>query len=134
MKQSCLCILLCLFTAFTAQGQVHRLMVGTRLGYDPSWVGKQLPDSVLVDTAGVPFRLSELRGRVVVINCWFTGCKPCIEELPELAKLVRSSPPGQVAFVAVTFETNERVKPFLPGITSLTGMPQGPCGTSARCG
>jgi peroxiredoxin len=37
---------------------------------------------------GKEFNLGSLRGKVVVLNFWFIGCKPCVAEIPDLNKLV----------------------------------------------
>jgi len=47
------------------------------------------PDIELKNVAGVPFRLSELRGRVVLLNFWGTWCVPCRDEIPELNDMHR---------------------------------------------
>lgn len=36
---------------------------------------------------GKPAHLSDLRGRVVLLNFWFSSCPPCIEEAPALNQL-----------------------------------------------
>jgi peroxiredoxin len=50
-------------------------------------VGDLAPNFTLKSTTGANFRLSELRGEVVMINFWATWCPPCRQEMPVLEKL-----------------------------------------------
>ncbi len=50
-------------------------------------VGKKAPDFALLTNSGQQFRLSELRGKVVVLNFWATWCFACVEEIPALEDL-----------------------------------------------
>ena len=50
-------------------------------------VGFQAPDFALQTLGGETIRLSDLRGRPVVISYWASWCEPCKEELPVLNSL-----------------------------------------------
>jgi cytochrome c biogenesis protein CcmG/thiol:disulfide interchange protein DsbE len=53
---------------------------------EPTVAGKTAEDFP-TDIAGKPGHLSDLRGKVVVLNFWASWCPPCIEETPALNHL-----------------------------------------------
>lgn len=46
-------------------------------------VGNIAPEFETVTETGQPVRLSDMRGKVVLLNFWWTGCPPCRIEMPE---------------------------------------------------
>jgi peroxiredoxin len=74
----------------------------------------EAPDFTLPDLQGRQRSLHELRGKVVLLNFWFTGCPPCVEELPSLIELGRRMAGRPFALLTVSVdETAEEVKSFL---------------------
>ena len=58
--------------------------------YLKRFVGKPAPPLVLKDTKGVPVKLSDYRGRVVLLNFWYSTCFPCRMETPDLIALYQA--------------------------------------------
>lgn len=50
----------------------------------PAEVGKPAPEFSLQDARGQTVRLSDFRGKIVVLNFWATWCPPCLQEAPSL--------------------------------------------------
>jgi len=52
-------------------------------------VGDVAPDFTVENADGKPVRLSDYRGKVVVLKFWATWCWPCKQSLPETAQVAR---------------------------------------------
>ena len=75
--------------------------------------GEKAYDFIATDLDGNTFKLSDLKGQVVILNFWFTNCGPCIQEMPELNNLADNFKNKKVKFLAVTFNKKEIVEQFL---------------------
>jgi cytochrome c-type biogenesis protein len=71
------------------------------------------PDFTLNKLEGQPLRLSELRGRVVMLNFWATWCGPCRAEIPELNAMQRDLKEQGLTIIGVDWDdTVEGVREF----------------------
>ena len=50
---------------------------------------------------GQPLDIADLRGKVVVLNVWWSGCGPCRAEMPMLVQAERELGKDKVAFVGI---------------------------------
>ncbi len=76
---------------------------------------KQAPDFTLQDINGVSHKLSDYRGKVVMLNFWATWCPPCRKEIPEFAELQQEYGPAGIQFVGIAMDDEglSTVKPWL---------------------
>lgn len=100
-----------------ADGKVadRRLLTGDMAKFVYTEAARSAPAVVFNDDeGGAPLRLSDFRGRVVLVNLWATWCAPCKKELPALDALqaarggedfhvatVASDPRGRAAATAM---------------------------------
>jgi thiol-disulfide isomerase/thioredoxin len=73
------------------------------------------PEIEAEDLAGNPIKLSDLRGKFVIVNFWATWCEPCITEWPQFDQLAkRLGARDDVAILAVSIDEDRNlVRPFL---------------------
>lgn len=76
---------------------------------------QKIADDFTLPTPGAAkFKLSEHRGKVVLINFWATWCPPCLQEMPAMDRLYRQHREAGFEMVAVSVDTDGgAVKPFL---------------------
>lgn len=82
-------------------------------------------DFTLPTPDGGQFRLSEHRGKVVLINFWATWCPPCREEMPSMQRLYTRQRDRRFTMVAVALDSSPTlVGPYLKqsGLTFPVGL------------
>jgi cytochrome c biogenesis protein CcmG/thiol:disulfide interchange protein DsbE len=89
---------------FVLLGAIAWLAVAGRPGQSPTSIGAQAPDFSLVSTEGETVRLSDLRGRPVVVNFWASWCGPCIHEFPLLREAAERHAADDLAIVGVVWD------------------------------
>ncbi len=78
-------------------------------------VGNVAPDFALSEPEGRTWRLSELRGKPVVINFWATWCNPCRLEMPLLERAYQRHKEHDLVILAVDIKADrgpEAVKSY----------------------
>lgn len=76
-------------------------------------IGDLAPDFETLTDSGAPIRLSDLRGKVVLLNFWATWCPPCEKEMPEFEQAFTQHQDDGFTILAVNnAETVAQVQAF----------------------
>ncbi len=113
----------------TKRRQFQLLAVGAIAMYlaacsfiDDSWPSvkaekdrKPAPDLSLADSDGKPAKLSDYRGKVVLLNFWATWCGPCEVEIPWFVKFENEYKNRDFAVLGVSEDDDgwKSVRPFM---------------------
>jgi cytochrome c biogenesis protein CcmG/thiol:disulfide interchange protein DsbE len=78
-------------------------------------VGQRAPDFTLTTFDGQNITLSDLKGKVVLVNFWASWCKPCEQEAADLESAWRFyQPRGDVVFLGVDWtDTDSAAQDYL---------------------
>jgi thiol-disulfide isomerase/thioredoxin len=74
--------------------------------------GDPAPDFALADLGGGELTLSELSGKVRLIDFWATWCAPCVEEIPMLVELDKLYREAGLEIIAISDESREILETF----------------------
>ena len=77
------------------------------------WYGKPAPDFTLANLAGKEHKLSDYRGKNVLLVFWATWCRPCLWEIPGLIELRKTVGEDKLAILAISNEELDLVKKFV---------------------
>lgn len=75
---------------------------------------KPLPDLEIQNADDKPLKLSDFKGKVVLLNFWATWCTPCVKEMPSLDRLQAAFPKDRFLIVPLSIDgpTKPKVAPF----------------------
>src|SRR5206468_11276449 len=95
-------------------------------------IGKTAPEIESQDLDGKKVKLSDLKGKVVVIDIWATWCGPCRGMIPHERELVKKNADKPFVFISVSAdEAKEDLTKFLkdepmPWVHWFSGTEGGP--------
>lgn len=105
-----LALLLALVAIATAADQAR-----VRAILQPATERRPAPEFALKDSSGETVKLSDYRGKVVLLDFWATWCEGCKEEIPWFSEFQKTNGTKSLAVMGVSMDEGgwPVVKPFL---------------------
>ncbi|MDE1954070.1 MAG: TlpA family protein disulfide reductase [Betaproteobacteria bacterium] len=69
--------------------------------------------SSLNNLAGQSVKLSQYKGKILIVNFWASWCPPCIAEMPELSRFYKDHAGKGVEMVGIAIDNPTAVRHFL---------------------
>lgn len=76
------------------------------------WLGKLAPEFTVIDITGKEHKLSNYRGKYVIITFWATYCGACRLEIPHFMEMRNTVGQDSLAILAISKEAPDLVKQF----------------------
>lgn len=94
---------------------------------DPTELAKRNPvrDFILTDAAGGQKKLSDFKGKVVILSFWASWCAPCLLELPTFAEIEDKFRDQGLRIVAVNMDEGDDGKTFAKDFWATRKFPFG---------
>ena len=90
-----------------AQQVINKMLKNYFAEQKSEWVGKRSLDFTLSTIEGKPVKLSDYRGKTIVLDFWASDCIPCMEEMGILEKIYRDYKSRDLTLFGVNSEYNE---------------------------
>lgn len=76
--------------------------------------GTAFPDFSFTDLNGNLISNESMKGKIIVIKCWYIHCTPCIREFPQVNKLTEEYKDRKdILFISLAEDSPEQLKAFL---------------------
>lgn len=86
-------------------------------------INQELPGFEAQTLKGQNIKLSDFKGKVVIVNFWASWCGPCVEEVPSLISLLKTFP-NDIALVAISGDSNqEDIDSFMKSFPEMQTLP-----------
>ncbi len=94
-------------------GDQNKQVTGSSASYKVSEVDSDVKKNELVDFKwnenGKEMKLSDYKGKVILLNFWATWCPPCRKELPDLSTLSTELKDKDFKMIGVSVDDNQEV-------------------------
>ncbi|MBT2571325.1 redoxin domain-containing protein [Planococcus sp. ISL-110] len=98
--------------------------------------GAMAPDFTLTDQNGETVRLSDYRGKKVILNFWATWCPPCRAEMPHMQQFHENNADGDVEILAVNLTAQDKgdqaIRSFIDEFGLTFPIPMDETGSAAQ--
>jgi len=97
-----------IYTAYKLIGNMNR---GESHMFE-EFIGTESADFKMTDIQGNEIKLSDLKGKRVILDFWATWCPPCKKEIPHFIELRKETSPDKLAIIGISDEGIEKLREF----------------------
>lgn len=105
--------LLTLIGAYTWYDDYYRQTPAASQIATTTATGQPAPDFAFETLDGKDHKLSDFKGKAIVLNFWASWCAPCVVEFPQMLALAAAGKNGSIFIFVSQDETMDTVKKFM---------------------
>ncbi|MEQ9317359.1 MAG: TlpA disulfide reductase family protein [Henriciella sp.] len=102
-------------------GSLEKFAAGSLSKLDVSRAGELMSEATFEGPDGSETKLTDLKGRPILLNFWATWCGPCEREMPSLAALQKEKGGEDFQVIAISVDATEDRDYAIQRLQELTG-------------
>ena len=106
IRKAILAVALLMGAAMTVKAQMPQADMDTKYATELIQAGRQAPDFKMKTSEGKNFKLSQLKGKTVVLDFWASWCPDCRKDAPEVVRMYKEYHQKGIEFVGVSMDTD----------------------------
>ena len=106
MKKAIFTLVLLMGATVAVRAQMQQKDLDSKYATELIQAGQQAPDFKMKTPEGKTFKLSQLKGKTVVLDFWASWCPDCRKDAPEVVRMYKEYHPKGIEFVGISMDTN----------------------------
>lgn len=95
------------YSSFVSQPKVKKILSGIYESAERVGRGNPAPEFIATSQSGKEYKLTDFKGKVVIIDVWATWCGPCLQMAPHFERMAYNYKQNNIQFISLSIDSDK---------------------------